>query len=76
MYSTFRLKADDLSCDLIKAIGTAYRHREIEIIVQEVQDETEYLLSTEANRQHLLRAMENFKKNENLHHGAGPHRRR
>lgn len=68
MYSTYRLPADELSTDFIKALKKAYQHREIEIIVQEVQDETEYLLSTTANREHLLRAIENVNNHTNLVH--------
>ena len=45
MYSTYRLKAEELSEDFVAALKKTYHDREIEIIVQEVQDETEYLLS-------------------------------
>lgn len=68
MYSTYRLPADELSTDFIKALKKAYQHRQIEIIVQEVQDETEYLLSTQANHEHLLRAIENVNNHTNLVH--------
>ena len=40
----------------MEALTTTYRDREIEITVQEVPDETEYLLRSEANREHLLAA--------------------
>lgn len=66
MYSTYRLRADELSSELISAIKATYRDREIEITVQEVQDETEYLFSSEANRNHLLNAIENISKNQDL----------
>ena len=66
MYSTYRLKADELSADFIKALKKTYQHRQIEIIVQEVQDETEYLMSSQANRNHLLRAIENVDHHTNL----------
>ncbi|WP_319561392.1 hypothetical protein [Marispirochaeta sp.] len=66
MFSTYRLKADELTTDFVKAVKSAYRHREIEIIVQEVEDETEYLLKNEANREHLLTAVENVKNGKNL----------
>jgi len=40
---------------------------EVIVVVEPVeQDTTEYLLSTEANRKHLLEAMENIEKRENL----------
>jgi len=66
MYSTYKLPADELSMDFLKALKKTYQHRQIEIIVQEVQDETEYLLSTTANREHLLRAIENVNSHTNL----------
>lgn len=68
MQTTYRLKASELSADLIKALKTTYHDREIEIIVQDVQDETEYLLSSSANREHLLRAIENVNNHTNLVH--------
>ena len=66
MYSTYRLRAEELSSNLIKAIKNTYHDREIEITVQEIQDETEYLLSTHANREHLLKSIENINKHTNL----------
>jgi len=40
---------------------------EVIVFVEPVeQDTTEYLLSTEANRKHLLEALENVEKRENL----------
>jgi PHD/YefM family antitoxin component YafN of YafNO toxin-antitoxin module len=66
MYSTYRLRAEELSSNLIKAIKDTYHDREIEITVQEILDETEYLLSTAANREHLLKSIENITKHTNL----------
>ena len=66
MYSTYKLSADELSIDFIKALKKTYQHRQIEIIVQEVEDETEYLLSTPANQEHLMRAIKNVENHTNL----------
>ena len=66
MVSTYRLQTDELSTDLINAIKQAFPHKEIEIIVQDVQDETEYLLSSPANKEHLLRAIQNLESRTNL----------
>jgi PHD/YefM family antitoxin component YafN of YafNO toxin-antitoxin module len=41
--------------------------KEVAITVEEVPDETEYLLSNEANRQHLLQAVEDIKQGRNVH---------
>ena len=58
MYTTYRLKADELTEEFVKILKEVYKDKEIEISVQEAEDETEYLLSTEANRKHLLEALE------------------
>ena len=58
MYATYRLKADELTEDFVKILKESFRDKDIEIIVQESEDETEYLLGTEANRKHLLEAIE------------------
>jgi antitoxin YefM len=54
MQSTYRVKADELTSDFLKALKYTYRDKEIEIVVSDIVDETEYLLGTEANREHLL----------------------
>ena len=66
MISTYRLNADELSSAFIQSLKKAYQHRDIEIIVQEVLDETEYLLSSPANVEHLLQGLEDVKNNKNL----------
>jgi hypothetical protein len=66
MQSTYRLRANELSIDLIKALKNTYHDREIEITINEVQDETEYLLSSPANREHLLTAIHDIRNNRNL----------
>lgn len=66
MQTTYRLRADELSADLIKALKNTYHNREIEITVTEVYDETDYLLSSPANREHLLSAIDDIRNNRNL----------
>jgi antitoxin YefM len=66
MYSTYRLKADELTNDILNAIKSAYQNKEIEIIVQDIQDETEYLLCSDANKEHLLKAVKDINNKENL----------
>jgi antitoxin YefM len=66
MQSTYRIHADELTDDFVQAIKVAYRDREIEIIISDDVDETDYLMSTPANRDHLLRAIENIKNHTNL----------
>ncbi len=66
MYSTYRLKADELSSDILNAIKNAFQHREIEITIHDVPDETDYLLGTTANKEHLLKAVEEIDNQNNL----------
>ncbi len=65
MSSTFRVNTDDLDMDLLEKLRALYPHKEIKILVYE-QDETDYLLSTEANKRHLLEAIERVEKNDGL----------
>ena len=65
MVTTFRIKAEELTEDLLKKIKDFYRGKEIEMLVYEV-DETDYLLSNKANSQHLNEALERYKKRENI----------
>ena len=66
MYSTYRLKADELSSDILNAIKSAFQHREIEITIHDIPDETDYLLGTTANKEHLLKAIDEIDNQENL----------
>lgn len=65
MYSTYRLKANELNSKFIENLKTLFEDKEIEIAVYEV-DETEYLLKADANRRRLLEAIENVKNEKNL----------
>ena len=62
MYSTYTLNTDELTPKFITALKQTYPGKKIEIVVQEVQDETEYLLK---DRQ-LLRAVEDIRNGKNL----------
>ena len=53
MYTSFHLNANELNDDFLKSIKALFKSKRISIIVEEVLDETQYLLSTDANRKHL-----------------------
>ncbi len=65
METTYRLNAKELSVELIQSIQAAFKDRNIEITVTDQVDETEYLLSTEANKKHIYKSI------EELEHGNG-----
>mgnify|MGYP001801466254 FL=1 len=65
MYSTYRKNAKHLDSSFLDALKLNYPDKEIEIVVYEV-DETAYLLSSEANKKHLLKAVESIKNKSNL----------
>ena len=62
MYTTFHLKASELYEEFLKKLKTLFKGKNISLSVEEDMDETEYLLSTEANRKHLMEAIENVEK--------------
>jgi antitoxin YefM len=57
MEAIYRLRTDELNEDFINTLKSVYYAKAIEIRVQETEDETEYLLKDEANREHLMRAI-------------------
>ncbi len=64
MTTTYKLNSKELSEEIIKSIKEAFRDREIEITVTDVIDETEFLLSTEANKKHLYKSIDELEKGQ------------
>jgi antitoxin YefM len=65
MFTIYRTNAEKLDSDFLESLKAAFRGKEIEITVSEV-DETDYLLRSPANRARLLKAAEDLKLGENL----------
>jgi antitoxin YefM len=65
VYTTYRLKTNDLNIQFIESLKTLFRDQEVEIIVSPI-DPTAYLLQSEANRRRLLAAIENVNAGRNL----------
>lgn len=70
MYTIYKLRADELDQRFLDTLKHQFQDREIEIAVCEAadsaEDETAYLLRSPANRERLLRAMENVAQGRNL----------
>jgi antitoxin YefM len=65
MKATYRIKANELDEKFIEGIKTTVGEQEIEIFVSDM-DKTDYLLQSPANKERLLKAIENVKRGENL----------
>ncbi len=63
MLATYQLSIDELDDSFVNLLKTLHKNREVTIIIRdemredEYADETEYLLSNEANREFLLEAV-------------------
>ena len=70
MYTIYRLNADELDGRFLRALKAMFKNKEIEIVVceaaQSEEDETAYLLKSPANRERLLKAIENVAQDRNL----------
>ena len=70
MYMTYRMKAEELDSRFLRALKVMFKDKEIEISVceapQSEEDETAYLIQSQANRDRLLRAIENVAHGRNL----------
>ncbi len=64
--TTYRTRANEVGQPLIDSIRTMYGEKEIEIIVIEQEDETDFLLKSPENREQLLRSVEDIKNGRNL----------
>ena len=65
MQSIYHLNANELDDQFLESLKVLFGDRRIEIVVSSV-DETEYLMSNPANREHLLRAIKNVEEGRNL----------
>lgn len=62
MYTEFHIKANALDINFIKSVKAMFKSKSISIIITEDLDETEYLLSSPANRKMLGGSLKNVKK--------------
>ncbi|WP_295612594.1 hypothetical protein [uncultured Lamprocystis sp.] len=65
MYTTYRLKTEELDADFLDSLRVLFKNKTIEIAVCEAEpdadDETAYLLRSPDNRKRLMEAIENVR---------------
>ncbi len=70
VYATYRMNVSELDDRFLETLRTMFRGLEIEISVSEAaeipEDETAYLLKSPANREHLLKALDDLTHGRNL----------
>lgn len=65
MQTSFILNIDELDYSFIDKLKVLFKDKRIEVVISE-SDETQHLLKTETNKQHLFTAIENIKNQKNL----------
>jgi antitoxin YefM len=70
MYMIYKMNAGELDNRFLKALKAMFKDKDIEIVVsdaaQSEEDETTYLLKSPANRERVLKAIENVAHDRNL----------
>jgi len=66
MTTTYHLNVDELSIELVNSIKAAFKNKTIDITVSEAMDETEYLLSTKANKEHLEKSVRELEEGKGI----------
>lgn len=66
MTATYYLKENELDEGFLQKLKTQFTNRKLTITVVEEMDETDYLLSSSANADRLLKAIANVKEKKEL----------
>ncbi len=67
MIASFKLTMNELNADFIENLKSLFNDKNIvEIHISEEIDETEYLLSTSANRESLFRSLQQLNNHETV----------
>jgi hypothetical protein len=66
METVIRLKLDELNQSLINSIKSMYKNKKIEIIIHDIESETEYLRKNKNNHKFLLKQIDLVNKNKGM----------
>ena len=66
MTTTIELNATELDYQLFRSLKAMYKNRKIRLTIDNALDETEYLLSSEANREALEESIAELKRGEKI----------
>lgn len=65
MYTTFHLDTtSELNTDFLKAIKTLFKNQRISVTIEAEMDETEFLMSNEANKNVILESIRQAERGE------------
>ena len=64
MYTEFHINEKELDNEFLNKIKAMFKNKSLSIIIEEEQDETDYLLKSEANRKNLLESINQAEKGE------------
>ena len=76
MYTEFHINASELDGSFLKNIRSIFKKRKISIVVQDEMDETEYLLSSPANKKALEKAIKNVESGKLIEVDIAKYRRK
>ena len=62
MNAIYRLETNEINNDFVKSIKKLYKDKKIEIIINEIYDETEYLKKNQNNYNQILENINSDKK--------------
>jgi len=66
MVTTYQMDVNELTIEVLNSIKAAFKNKTINITVSEAFDETDYLLSTKANRESLERSMRELEEGKGI----------
>ena len=66
MTTTIELNESELDYQLFRSLKAMYKNRRIRLIIDNALDETEYLLSSEANKEVLDESIAQLKRGEKI----------